>query len=447
MNPLPTIAIIGRPNVGKSSLMNRILGFRHAIVAPISGVTRDRNYAESIWNGKRFNVVDTGGLEPDDNKPIMQAIKKQVEFALKESDAIVFLCDGQMGLVPDDREILNYLRRYWNSHKILLVVNKLDSIKVPDEIAIADFYELGISPIYPVSAIHGHGVADLLDDLVSDLPMVEEEQKEDSASNDLERIAIIGKPNVGKSLLFNKLIGEERSIVDDVEGTTRDTILFKHERNGITYNFIDTAGLRRPDRNKGEIEQHSVYRTLGAIKKSDLAILVLDSSRDGITMQDKRIAGRLIESGAGCIIVWNKWDVATDKEELWNNLLKETKEEFPLLEFAPILPISAKTGLNVERLFDLIGEVQKAGKHQISPDILRSILFDAVTIQPPPPFKGREMRIRSIEQLNGPPVIFKVRCSDPKGLHFSYQRYLLNQIKQEFRFDGWPVKIVTGPSR
>ncbi|NCB46719.1 ribosome biogenesis GTPase Der [bacterium] len=443
MDSLPTIAIIGRPNVGKSSLLNRIVGYRHAIVDPTPGVTRDRNYAESIWNGKRFNIVDTGGLEPDDTKPLMLSIKKQVEFALKEADAIIFLCDGKAGLVPDDKQILNFLRRYWSSHAMFFAVNKLDNTKISDEIHLADFYELGIDPIYPISAVHGHGVADLLDDIVRQIPQPADDQEENDDKK-LERIAIVGKPNVGKSMLFNKLIGQDRSIVDNVEGTTRDTILYKHEYKGKTYNFIDTAGLRRPDREKDDVEQYSVFRTLGAIKNTDLAILVMDASKGGITHQDKRIAGRIIDSGAGCIIVWNKWDTASRDEHFWANLLKETRDEFPLLAFAPVISASAKTGLHVEKLFSLIDQVQASGKRRIAPEILKNILFDALTIQPPPPFKGKELRIKSIEQLDGPPVVFRVRCSEPKGLHFSYQRYLLNHIRQEEKFEGWPVKILAG---
>lgn len=445
MEALPTVAIIGRPNVGKSSLMNRLVGYKHAIVDPTPGVTRDRNYAEAVWNGRRFYVIDTGGLEPDDSKPLMTSIKQQVEFALKEANAILFVCDGKAGLVPDDKQILNFLRRYWSTHPMYMVVNKLDDVSLPDEVQLAEFYELGIEPMYPISAIHGHGVADLLDEVVKNMPVNNVDNDEEDS--ELGRIAIVGKPNVGKSMLFNSLIGQNRSIVDNVEGTTRDTILFDCERNGKTYKFIDTAGLRRPDREKDSVEQYSVFRTLDAIKKTDLAVLVMDASRDGITHQDKRIAGRIIESGAGCIIVWNKWDAAKRDQHLWTDLVKQTREEFPLLEFAPIISTSAKTGLHVEKLFELIDNVQESGKRRIPQDILNSILFDALTIQPPPPYKGKELRIKSLEQLPGPPVIFKVRCSEPKGLHFSYQRYLLNHIKQEEKFEGWPLKILAGPSK
>ncbi|HNX75730.1 MAG TPA: ribosome biogenesis GTPase Der [Candidatus Rifleibacterium sp.] len=441
MESIPTIAIIGRPNVGKSSLMNRIVGYRHAIVDPTPGVTRDRNYAESTWNGRRFNLVDTGGLDPDDSQALMTSIRQQVDFALREAEAIIFVCDGRAGLAPDDKQILNFLRKNWSAHPMFVAINKLDNAN--DESQLAEFYELGIAPLYPVSAVHGHGVADLLDVIVKQMP-VNDTGEEEKRGIELERIAIVGKPNVGKSMLFNRLIGQNRSIVDNVAGTTRDTILFKFQRGEKTYNFIDTAGLRRPDREKDDVEQYSVYRTLGAIKNTDLAILVMDASEGCITYQDKRIAGRIIDSGAGCIIIWNKWDIASHDEHFWAKLTKETRDAFPLLEFAPMIATSGKTGLRVNKLFDLIDHIQETGHRRISNEILKSILYDAVTIQPPPAFKGRELKLNSLIQLEGPPIVFKLKCSEPKGVHFSYQRYLLNHLRQEETFEGWPMKLITG---
>ncbi len=441
MESIPTIAIIGRPNVGKSSLMNRIVGYRHAIVDPTPGVTRDRNYAESTWNGRRFNLVDTGGLDPDDSQALMTSIRQQVDFALREAEAIIFVCDGRAGLAPDDKQILNFLRKNWSIHPMFVAINKLDNPN--DESQLAEFYELGVEPLYPVSAVHGHGVADLLDVIVKQMP-VNDTGEEEKRGIELERIAIVGKPNVGKSMLFNRLIGQNRSIVDNVAGTTRDTILFKFQRGEKTYNFIDTAGLRRPDREKDDVEQYSVYRTLGAIKNTDLAILVMDASEGGITYQDKRIAGRIIDSGAGCIIIWNKWDIASHDEHFWAKLTKETRDAFPLLEFAPMIATSGKTGLRVNKLFELIDHVQETGRRRISNEILKSILYDAVTIQPPPAFKGRELKLNSLIQLEGPPIVFKLKCSEPKGVHFSYQRYLLNHLRQEETFEGWPMKLITG---
>lgn len=441
MESIPTIAIIGRPNVGKSSLMNRIVGYRHAIVDPTPGVTRDRNYAESTWNGRRFNLVDTGGLDPDDSQALMTSIRQQVDFALREAEAIIFVCDGRAGLAPDDKQILNFLRKNWSAHPMFVAINKLDNAN--DESQLAEFYELGIDPLYPVSAVHGHGVADLLDVIVKQMP-VNDTGEEEKRGIELERIAIVGKPNVGKSMLFNRLIGQNRSIVDNVAGTTRDTILFKFQRGEKTYNFIDTAGLRRPDREKDDVEQYSVYRTLGAIKNTDLAILVMDASEGCITYQDKRIAGRIIDSGAGCIIIWNKWDIASHDEHFWAKLTKETRDAFPLLEFAPMIATSGKTGLRVNKLFDLIDHIQETGHRRISNEILKSILYDAVTIQPPPAFKGRELKLNSLIQLEGPPIVFKLKCSEPKGVHFSYQRYLLNHLRQEETFEGWPMKLITG---
>ncbi len=445
MDSLPVIAIVGRPNVGKSSLLNRLVGYRHAIVDPTPGVTRDRNYAEATWNRRRFNVVDTGGLEPDNTKSLMTSIKNQVNFALQEADAVIFVCDGQAGLVPDDKQIYNFLRKRWSGRPLFVCINKLDNTEASEDVQLSEFYEFGEEKLYPISALHSHGVADMLDDLVQILPVnadpKDEKPNEEDDEDKLERIAIVGKPNVGKSALFNYLIGEDRSIVDNVEGTTRDTILFHLDRNGKRYSFIDTAGLRRPDATKDSVETYSAYKTLGTIKRTDLVILVLDASRDGITHQDKRIAGRIIESGAGCIIVWNKWDIAKHDEHYWDELIKETREAFPLLEFAPLLSISAKTGLRVNKLFETIDHVQEVGHRRIPEELLKTILYDAVTIQPPPAYKGKELKIKRIDQVQGPPIVFKVRCNEPKGLHFSYQRYLLNHIRQEETFEGWPVKI------
>ncbi|MBR4328662.1 MAG: ribosome biogenesis GTPase Der, partial [Candidatus Riflebacteria bacterium] len=401
MDSLPVIAIVGRPNVGKSSLMNRLVGYRHAIVDPTPGVTRDRNYAEATWNRRKFNVVDTGGLEPDNTKSLMTSIKSQVNFALQEANAIIFVCDGQAGLVPDDKQIYNFLRKRWSGRPLFVCVNKLDNTQESEDIQLSEFFEFGAENLYPISAIHGHGVADMLDDLVEILPVnadpKNQAKEEDDDDKALERIAIVGKPNVGKSALFNALIGQDRSIVDNVEGTTRDTILYHLDREGKRYSFIDTAGLRRPDATKDDVETYSAYRTLGTIKRTDLAILVLDASREGITHQDKRIAGKIIESGAGCIIVWNKWDIANPDEHRWDELKKQTREEFPLLEFAPMIAISAKTGLRLNKLFDTIDHVQEVGRRRIPDEILKSILYDAVTIQPPPAYKGKELKIKSIE--------------------------------------------------
>lgn len=435
---LPVIAIVGRPNVGKSSLLNRIVGYRHAIVDSTSGVTRDRNYANATWNGKTFEVVDTGGLDPDDNKPLMQAIRMQLDFALAEADVVLFLCDNKCGLVPDDKTILNLLRKQLSNKPLFVAVNKIDNPSLTAD----DFYELGVKTIHSISAVHGHGVADLLDDLVECMQKI---TLEASSGDELsEKIAIVGKPNVGKSSLFNRLTNSERSIVDDVPGTTRDSITVKVRVNDDIFNLIDTAGLRRPDRDKDSVEQLSVYRTLGVIKRTDLAVLVLDASEKEISNQDKRIAGRIIDSGAGCVIVWNKWDINKHSDKDFKDYVKLTREQFPLLAFAPIISISAKTGLRVNRLFSLVKTVQENGKKRLSNQMLKTILYDSVTMHPPPPYRGREIKMRSLIQLNGPPVVFKLKCSEPAGVHFSYQRYLLNNIRQEETFDGWPIKIITG---
>lgn len=437
MLKIPTIAIVGRPNVGKSSLLNRIVGHSHAIVDPSSGVTRDRNYAEGLWNGRKFYVVDTGGLDPEDDRKIMRSIKDQVSFALDEANAVIFLCDSKSGIIPDDRVIFEMLRKKLDMKPVFVVVNKVDNPS--DTESYLEFYELGIENVYPISAVHGHGVADLLDEIVTPFDRAADQEADENSSD--TRIAIVGKPNVGKSSLFNRLIGKSRAIVDNIPGTTRDTIIFRHERNGKVYNFIDTAGLRRPNSEKETVEQFSVFRTLGAISRSDLAILVFDAEEGAISQQDKRIASRIIDSGSGCVMVWNKWDVADKRQEMWKSVLEDTRKEFPLLEFAPVVACSAKTGQRVMKLFELIDKVKESGNEKIPQERLNSILFEAVTIQPPPSYRGRAIKLSSLRQMDGPPVVFKVTCSEPNGLHFSYQRFLLNLVRREKPFEGWPVRL------
>jgi len=442
MANIPTIAIVGRPNVGKSSLLNRIVGYRHAIVDPTPGVTRDRNYAEGRWNGRHFNVIDTGGLDPDDSQPLQKAIRAQVEFALSEADAVILTCDSRQGLFPDDRTILNLLRRKCGPKPVYVAVNKLDN---PDnESDLAEFYSLGIDPIYPISTTHGHGVAELLDAVVKPFPREPEANADGEAEPDdgSSRVPIVGRPNVGKSSLFNRLIGQERTIVDDAPGTTRDTIVFTHERNGKVYRFIDTAGMRRPARQKDSVEFFSGFRTLAAIRKSDIAVLLLDASAGEISQQDKRIASRIIDVGSACVILWNKWDKVENHERTWKTLEKAVRDEFPLLEHAPILACSATTGLRVQKVFESIDQVQESGRLKIPTDRLKSILFDAMIMQPPPSCCGRPVRFSALHQLPGPPIIFKVSCNQPDGVHFSYQRYLLNRIREDTPFDGWPVKLL-----
>ena len=436
MRHLPVVAIVGRPNVGKSALLNRIVGRRHAIVEETPGVTRDRNYAPADWNGKTFHVVDTGGLDPDNKTTMQESINTQVEFALQEAEAIIFLCDFSSGLMPHDRQIFDLLRRKCTGKPLLVAVNKVDNPKCDDQIY--EFWELGVEKLFPISAIHGHGVADMLDELLPHFP--------DRTSADLEpepenMIALVGKPNVGKSSLLNRLLGAQRSIVDDAPGTTRDTIHVTINQNGKAYHFIDTAGLRRPARRKEAIEIFSVIRTLQTIKRSDIAVLLLDATEGEISEQDKRIAGKVIEGDSACIIAWNKWDIADRGQENWDKLYRMTRTEFPQLEFAPIFSMSAKSGQRVDRLFELIDQVQEAGAHRIPQARLRDILFEALTIQPPPSHFGRPLVIEDLHQCPGPGITFRVRCSEPLGLHFSYQRYLLNQIKQEYQFFGWPLKM------
>ncbi|MFZ2959490.1 MAG: ribosome biogenesis GTPase Der [Candidatus Ozemobacteraceae bacterium] len=438
---VPTVAIIGRPNVGKSALLNRIVGYRHAIVEATPGVTRDRNYADATWNGRRFHFVDTGGLDPDNTSSMQDAIDDQVDFAITESDAIVFLLDSRDGLHQDDGVILDLLRKKSHGKPLFVAVNKMDDPSREENMY--EFFALGLEKMFPISAIHGHGVADLLDALVEPFPRNEIEEEE-KAPEIPGRIAIVGKPNVGKSSLFNAILGQSRSIVDDAPGTTRDSINVTVQRSGKTYCFVDTAGLRRPARRKDSVEFFSVFRTLNTINRSDVAVLMLDATEPEISEQDKRIASHILEAGSACIIVWNKWDLPEKTPRLWDNYLKKTREQLPLLTFASVLSCSAKTGKRCDEVFALIDEVRESGTYRIPPERLRDILYETMTIQPPPSFRGKALRLAGLRQLNGPGIVFKVSCSEPRELHFSYQRFLLNQLRQEYAFHGWPVRLFVG---
>ncbi|MBF0406709.1 MAG: ribosome biogenesis GTPase Der [Candidatus Riflebacteria bacterium] len=440
MKKIPTIAIIGRPNVGKSSLLNRIIGKRHAIVDPTPGVTRDRNYASAEWNGRKFFVIDTGGLDPENKSSIQKAITEQVDFSLEEADAMILLVDAQTGLHDTDKEILDLLRKRSCGKKIYVAINKLDNPTREDQIY--EFYSLGVEKLFPLSAVHGHGVADIMDEIVEQFPRNLSEHGSEEDIPYESRIAIVGKPNVGKSSLFNKLVGQNRSIVDDVAGTTRDSINFTIEREGKLYPFVDTAGLRRPARNKDSVELFSVFRTLETIRRSDIAVIMLDAEAAEITEQDKRIVSNIIDAGSGCAIVWNKWDLPEKTPRLWDEILKKTRQELPLIDFAPAISISAKTGKRVDDLFELLDIIRENGKKRASIQRLNEILFEAVTIQPPPSFQGRALRLSNLRQLDGPGIVFKINCSEPKGLHFSYQRFIMNLIRKEFVFEGWPIRLI-----
>ena len=445
----PVVALVGRPNTGKSSLFNRIVGRPHAIVEPTPGVTRDRNYASGLWNGRAFDLIDTGGLDPENRSPIQEAIDEQVECALEEAQAVVLLADVREGVNTLDREIWGRLRRSFHG-PLFLAVNKVDH---PDmEAGAYEFYGLGPEEIYPVSAVHGLGVAELLDAVVAALPAPDPAAESAAEAGDDEpRIAIVGKPNVGKSSLFNRLLGQRRAIVDDVPGTTRDALTVDCVRAGKTYRFVDTAGLRRPSRRKDNVERFSVLRTLSAIRRTDIAVLVLDAGEVRpdelftLSEQDKRIAGAVRDAQAGCIILWNKWDLVAKEARTWEKLVTDTRRELNLLEHAPVLNCSARSGQRVDRLFAALDEVIAAGRTRLQPERLAELLYEATVIQPPPSHLGRAIRFGALTQLPGPGILFRLQVSEPKGVHFSYQRYLLNRLRQEGGFAGWPMRLELVP--
>lgn len=439
----PVVALVGRPNVGKSSLLNRIVGYPHAIVEPTPGVTRDRNYATATWNGREFAVIDTGGLDPDNITPVQQAIHEQVDCALDEAEVVVLLTDVRDGLNPLDREIVGLLRKRFKG-PVFIASNKVDNPEL--EAAAAEFYALGADEVFGVSALHGHGVADLLDAVVKGFPPLDPEAHADP-EDAAPRIVLAGKPNVGKSSLFNRILGQRRMIVDNVPGTTRDSIEVLIERNGKQYRFLDTAGLRRPARRKDNVERFSVARTMASIRRTDIAVLLLDATELTITEQDKRIAAAILEAHSACIIAWNKWDAVDKSPRTWTELLETTQREFNLLEYAPRLNCSALTGQRCDRLFEMLDQVIEEGTRRIPGERLRQLLFEATTMQPPPSYRGRVVRLKSLIQLPGPGVLFKLVTNEPEGVHFSYQRYIINQLRREAGFTGWPIKLVVAKAK
>lgn len=426
----PVVCIVGRPNVGKSTLFNRIVGRRIAITEDTPGVTRDRIYSEAEWLNKHFTLIDTGGLEPESEEIIPQNIKRQAEIAIETADVILFVVDGEEGITATDREISNMLRK--SNKEIILVCNKIDSKKTRDNLF--EFYELGIGTPMAVSAEQGLGIGDLLDEVIKHFP----EHKDTEEDDDLIRIAIIGKPNVGKSSLINKIIGEERVIVTDIPGTTRDAIdtYFTYGEN--KYVFIDTAGLRRKRNINENVERYSVVRTLTAVDRSDICILVIDGT-SGVTEQDTKIAGYAHNNGKGMIIAVNKWDIVEKDQNTYRSIEKEIREKLAFISYAPIVFISARTGRNLDKLFQLIETVSNNNNMRISTGVLNDIINEAVLMNQPPSDKGVRLKIFYGTQVAVKPPKFLIFINKKKLMHFSYERYLENQIRQYFGFEGVPI--------
>ena len=429
--PLPIVAIVGQPYVGKSTLFNRIINERVAIVEDRPGVTRDRNYARASWMGHQFSIIDTGGITWEDST-IDEEIRAQAEIAIEEADVIVMLADASQGVTSLDERIAHLL--YRADKPVLLAVNKADNPEQRTDIY--DFYSLGLGDPIPVSGSHGTGIGDLLDEVVKNFPADAEKTEEGVIS-----FSVIGRPNVGKSSIVNRLLGEERVIVANEEGTTRDAIDTPFVKDGTKFRVVDTAGIRRRGKVYEKTEKYSVMRAMSAMERSDVAILVLDAST-GIREQDKHVAGYAHEAGLGMIIAVNKWDLPKKDSSSGKDFEAVIREEFSYLDYAPIVFVSAKTGKNIYQLPKMVKEVYENKNQRIQSSVLNDLLLEASRLVPAPMVKGKRLRVYYMTQVKTNPPTFVVFCNDPELMHFSYQRFLINQLRENFDFTGTPIKIL-----
>lgn len=430
----PVVAVVGRPNVGKSTLFNALAGSRISIVEDTPGVTRDRIYAEVSWLNYQFTLVDTGGIEPESDDIILSRMREQAETAIMTADVILFLTDVRQGVVDADFKVADMLRR--SKRPVLLVVNKVDSFEklMPD---VYEFYNLGLGDPIPISAAGKLGLGDMLDEVVKEFQPSEDVEEEDERP----KIAVIGRPNAGKSSIINKLIGEERVIVSPVAGTTRDAIDTTVVRNGQEYVFIDTAGLRRKSKIKEELERYSIIRTVTAVERCDVAVLIIDAT-EGITEQDAKIAGIAHERGKGVIIAINKWDLIEKDNNSVKEFTKKVWEKLSYMTYAELIFISAKTGQRLGKLFDMIDAIIENCALRVQTGVLNEILTEAMAMKQPPSDKGKRLRIYYITQVSVKPPTFVMFINDKKLTHFSYTRYLENQIRSTFGFRGTPIKFI-----
>ncbi|HMK51862.1 MAG TPA: ribosome biogenesis GTPase Der [Thermodesulfobacteriota bacterium] len=429
---MPIVAIVGRPNVGKSTLFNRIVGGRKAIVWDEPGVTRDRNYADVEWEESAFTLIDTGGFEPVSKDRIFIQMREQCQLAMEESDVVLFLMDGKEGLTPSDEEIADILRKL--NKPVFYIVNKVDGPKHEEKAL--EFYGLGVESIYSISAEHGYGVNGLMDEVVRSLPVLTDKKWDKNVT----KVAVVGRPNVGKSSLINRLLGYKRVLVDEVPGTTRDAIDTHFERDGRRYVLIDTAGIRRKSRISLKLEKYSIVEALRSIDRSDVALLLLDS-REGVTDQDTRIGGFIHEKGKGCILVVNKWDLVEKDSQTMVQYEGKVRENLKYLSYAPILFISALTGQRVRKILDVVDQVSEQTKKRIPTSQLNRSFGNWVEKFPPPLYKSRSVKMNYITQVSTSPPSFVIYTNFPEGIHFSYERYLLNQMRDTFGFEGVPVRL------
>ena len=431
----PIVAIVGRPNVGKSTLFNKLIGERRSIVEDTPGVTRDRIYADAEWNGKKFMLIDTGGIEPKSDDTILKQMRNQAEIAIATADVIVFMCDVRAGLVADDRDIAIMLKK--SGKPIIPLVNKIDRVgEMPYEFY--EFYELGFErePI-AISSLHGTGSGDLLDAVLEECNFGEGDDDGEGVIN----VAVIGKPNAGKSSIINRMCGEERLIVSDIAGTTRDAVDTRIENAHGVYNFIDTAGIRRQSKVEDRIEKFSVIRANMAVERADVCLIMVDAL-DGVTEQDERIAGIAHEAGKACIIVINKWDTVEKDNSTTNTYTKEIRTKLAYMPYAPIIYVSALTGQRVAAIYELINKVYAESRRRISTGTLNDLLNDATTRVQPPSDKGRRLKIYYMTQTSVAPPTFVIFCNSEELFHFSYRRYIENCLRDAFGFEGTPVRLV-----
>ena len=430
----PLVAIIGRPNVGKSMLFNKLTGQRTSIVEDTPGVTRDRIYGDCEWCGRTFSLVDTGGIEPGTDSDMLKFMRRQAEIGIELADAIIMVTDVRSGVTAADEDVATMLRK--SGKPVALAVNKCDSIG-PTNPDVYEFYSLGIGDLFETSAVHGHGTGDLLDWVLENIPQDSGEEEAD----DIIKVAIVGKPNVGKSSLLNRILGEERVIVSNVAGTTRDAIDSYFENETGKYCFIDTAGMRRKSKVDDAIEKYSNMRSVSAIDRADVCLILVDAN-EGVTEQDTKIAGLVHEAGKAAIIVVNKWDAVEDKEtNTMKNMENDVRQGLSYMLYAPVVFLSALTGQRVDKLFQVIQDVYAQNTKRITTGALNSVLADATARVQPPTDKGRRLKIYYMTQASSKPPHFVIFCNDARLFHFSYQRYLENQIREVFGLMGTPVRI------
>lgn len=430
----PLVAIVGRPNVGKSMLFNKLCGKRLSIVEDTPGVTRDRLYSECEWCGRVFDIVDTGGIEPTADTEILAFMREQAQIAIEAANVIVLVTDIRIGVTAADKDVANLLKR--SRKPVVLAVNKADSTGAPDPM-LYEFYELGLGDPIAVSSIHGHGTGDLLDECLKSFPPQDEDEQEDDAI----KVAVIGKPNVGKSSLINHILGEKRVIVSDVAGTTRDAVDTPFENQYGKYVLIDTAGIRRQSKVEERVEKFSVMRAQLAIERADVCLIMIDA-RDGVTEQDTKIAGMAHEAGKASIIIANKWDLVEKETGTMEKLRKSIMGDLSFMSYAPILFISALTGQRTDRIFELINFSNDQNTMRITTGMLNNVLADAQARMQPPTDKGRKLKIYYMTQTGVRPPNFVVFCNSRELFHFSYQRYLENQIRATFGLEGTPIRMV-----